>query len=154
MENKITDSRIDYEPKGCIKSNPAVSKGLYIFAAILIIAGIIVNFTVMSDILIILVFVVLAALSAFAGFASAKHVWYWNDEKFSVLQLGAKPATYNFSEIDQIYSVTEGPAVTIMLRMKNGKQYGLSPNSNGTKEFLEHLKAIQENTQSANEENV
>ena len=154
MENKITDSRIDYEPTGCIKSNPAVAKGLYIFAAILIIAGIIVNFTVMSDILIILVFVFLAALSAFSGLASAKHMWYWNDEKFSVLQLFAKPATYEFNEIDQIYSVTEGPAVTIMLRMKNGKQYGLSPNNNGTREFLEHLKAIQEKNQPVNEENV
>ncbi len=154
MENKITDNRIDYEPKGCIKSNPTVSKGLYIFAGILIIAGVIVNFAVMSDILIILVFVFLAALSAFAGLASAKHAWYWDDEKFSILQLGAKPATYKFNEIDQIYSVTEGPAVTIMIRMKNGKQYGLSPNDNGTKEFLEHIKAVQESNQSVNEENV
>lgn len=143
-EKSITDSRIDYEPKGCIKSSPAISIGLYIFAGVLIIAGIIVYFAVMPELIVFAVFVFLAVLSVMMGIASAKHAWYWNDEKFTVLQFLAKPATYSFGDIDTVFTVTEGPAVTLMLRMKNGKQFGISMQANGTQAFLEHLRAIQE----------
>lgn len=142
-EKGITDSRIDYEAKGSIKSSPAAAIGLYIFAGVLIIAGIIVYFAVISEVLIIPVFVFLAALSALMGLASAKHMWYWGEEKFTVMQLFAKPATFSYSETDQVYTVTEGPAVTLMLRLNNGKQYGVSMRADGTQEFFEHLKAIQ-----------
>lgn len=147
-EKTITDSRIDYEAKGCIKSSPAMAMGMYIFAGLLIIAGIIVYFAVMPELFIILIFVFLAALSVLMGISSAKHAWYWDDEKFTVLQFLSKPATYKFSDIDQVYTVTEGPAVTLIIRLKNRKEYGISMSANGTRELLEQLRKVQEQSNS------
>lgn len=139
---------LDYEPLGCICSGKEMSITLYVFAGILVIVGIVVNFAVLSSIAVILVFILFAALSAFAGVSSAKSAWYWGEEKFTVIRFPSKPVTFGYKEIEQIYSVTEGPAVTVMFRMKNGKQYGLSGRQKGVKEFLEHLdtKQKQEST--------
>lgn len=134
---------LDYEPLGCIRSGKEISIVLYVFAGILVIAGIIYNFAVMSSIVLIGSFIFFAALSAFAGVSSAKSAWYWGEEKFTVVRFPSKPLTFGYNEIVQIYSVTEGPAVTVMFRMKNGKQYGLSGRQKGVKEFLEYLDAKQ-----------
>ncbi len=143
-ENKgITDSRIGYEAKGSITSSPAVAVTAYVFAGVLIIAGIIVYFAVIPEPLVIAAFVFLAALSVLMGLAAAKHAWYWDDEKFSVLQLFSKPKTYKFSEIASVYTVTEGPAVTLILRMQDGKEFGISLRAKGTREFVEQLDSIQ-----------
>ncbi len=145
----MTDNnKLSYEPLGCIRSGKEMSIALYVFAGILVIAGIIVNFAVLSSIAVIAVFVFFALLSAFAGVSSAKSAWYWGEEKFTIIRFPSKPLTFDYNEIEQIYSVTEGPAVTVMFRMKNGKQYGLSGRQKGVKEFLTHIdtKQKQENT--------
>lgn len=148
MENKhITDSRIDYEAKGCIKSGPATEIVMYVFAGLLIIAGIIVYFAVMQEIAVLAVFVFLAALAAFMGISAKKHAWFWDDEKFTICQLFSKPKTYSFNDIENVFTVTEGPAVTLMLRLKNGKQIGISMNENGTREFVEQLGAVMQQRQ-------
>lgn len=138
---------LDYEPLGCIRSGKEISIAFYVFAGILVIAGIIVNFAVMSSIAVFAVFVFFAALSAFAGVSGAKSAWYWGEEKFTIIRFPSKPITFGYDEIVQIYSVTEGPAVTVMFRMKNGKQYGLSGRLKGVKEFLEHLDSKQKQQQ-------
>lgn len=143
-------SKLDYEPLGCICSGKGVTIGLYIFAGVLVIAGIIVNFAVMSSAAVFAVFILLAALSAFSGVAAAKNVWYWGEEKFTIMRFLSKPVTFGYDDIERIYSVTEGPAVTVILRMKNGKEYGLTPSQNGTKEFLEHLASKQDKENSEN----
>ena len=143
-EKGITDSRIDYEPKGSISSGAAVPIVLYIVAAALLIAGIIVYFAVIPEIAVLGVFVILAVFSAFAGFAASKNIWYWGEEKVTIIRLFSKPVTFTYSDIENVYTVTEGPAVTLMLRLKNGKQYGVSMNENGTKEFVDQLKAVQD----------
>lgn len=137
------DINLDYEPLGSIRSGKEMSIALYIFAGILVIAGIIVNFAVLSSIAVIGVFILFAALSAFAGVSSAKSAWYWGEEKFTIVRFPSKPVTFGYNEIEQIYSVTEGPAVTVMFRMKNGKQYGTSGRQKGMKEFLEYLDSKQ-----------
>ena len=137
IEKGIKDSRIDYEAMGCIKSNPANSVGLYIFAGVLIIAGIIVYFAVMPEMLVFLIFVFLAVLSALTGAASAKLAWFWDDEKFTVCQFLAKPVTYSYRDIGQIYVSVQG----ITLEMRNGKQYVISRHDKGSEEFLLKLKA-------------
>lgn len=142
-EKGIKDSRIDYVAKGCIKSSPATPIGMYIFAGVLIIAGIIVYFAVMPEILVFLVFVFLAALSVLMGLSAAKHAWFWGEDRFTIIQLFSKPATYSYGEIDQVYTVTEGPAVTLILRMMNGKELGISLHAAGAQEFLDYLRSIQ-----------
>lgn len=134
---------LDYEPLGCIRSGKEISIALYVFAGILVIAGIIYYFAIMSSIVLMASFIFFAALSAFAGVSSAKSAWYWGEEKFTIIRFPSKPITFGYDEIVQIYSVTEGPAVTVMFRMKNGKQYGLSGRLKGVKEFLEHLDSKQ-----------
>lgn len=142
-EKGIKDSRIDYVAKGCIKSSPATPIGMYIFAGVLIIAGIIVYFAVMPEILVFLVFVFLAALSVLMGLSAAKHAWFWGEDRFTIIQLFSKPATYSYGEIDQVYTVTEGPAVTLILRMMNGKELGISLHAASAQEFLDYLRSIQ-----------
>lgn len=140
---------LDYEPLGCMRSGKEISIVLYVFAGILVIAGIIYNFAVMSSIAILLSFIFFAALSAFAGVSSTKSAWYWGEEKFTIIRFPSKPITFGYNEIVQIYSVTEGPAVTVMFRMKNGKQYGLSGRMKGVKEFLEHIDSKQKQESTA-----
>lgn len=142
--NKI---QLDYEPLGCIRMNKWTGIGFYIFAGVLIIAGIIVNFAVMASAAVFAIFVFFAAFSVFAGVACTKGAWYWGKEKFTIHNFLSKPLTFGYEELDRIYSVTEGPAVTIMFRMKNGKEYGLTPGMTGTKEFLEYLGSIQDQYQ-------
>ena len=141
-EKGITDSRIDYEPKGCISAGAAAPIVLYVVAAAFLIVGIIFYFAVMPEIAVFGVFVLFAVLSGLCGLAVAKRIWYWGEEKVTVMMLFSKPVTFSYSDIENIYTVTEGPAVTLMLRLRNGKQYGISMNANGTKEFVEHLNAI------------
>lgn len=146
--NDNNSINLDYEPLGSLRSGKEISIVLYVFAGILVIAGIIVNFTVLSSIAIILVFIFFAALSVFAGISSAKSAWYWGEEKFTIIRFPSKPLTFSYDEIDKIYFVKEGPAVTVMFRMKNGKEYGTSGRQKGMQEFLEHLdsKQTKENT--------
>ncbi|MGN1304590.1 MAG: hypothetical protein ACI4YB_06095 [Oscillospiraceae bacterium] len=143
-------SKLDYEPLGCICSGKGVTIGLYIFAGVLVIAGIIVNFAVMSSIAVFAVFIFLAVLSAFCGVAAAKNIWYWGEEKFTIMHFLSKPVTFSYDDIERIYSVTEGPAVTILFRMNNGKEYGLTPSQIGTKEFLEYLDSKQDKESTEN----
>ncbi|MGN1417641.1 MAG: hypothetical protein ACI4XF_12405 [Oscillospiraceae bacterium] len=139
----IKDSRIDYEAIGCIRSSSAAAIGMYIFAGVLIIAGIIVYFAVIPEILVFPVFVFLAALSVLMGLSAAKHMWYWGIDRFTIIQLFSKPATFSYREIDQVFTVTEGPAVTLIVRMLNGKEYGVSLHADGAQAFLDHLRTIQ-----------
>mgnify|MGYP003295070665 CR=1 FL=1 len=144
MTDNNIESKLGYSPKGSITPNPSLKIVMYVFAVLLLIAGIIVYFTVMPEILIIISFVFFAILSWFCGFAFSRSAWYWNEEKFSITQLSGNMKDYNFSDIEKIYSVTEGPAVTVMIRMKNGKENGISLNANGTKELIEQIQAFQE----------
>ncbi len=144
MNDNNIESKLGYTPKGSIKPNPSLKIVMYVFAVLLLIAGIIVYFTVMSEILIIISFVFFALLSWLCGFAFSRSAWYWNEEKFSITQFSGKMKSYNFSDVERVYSVTEGPAVTVMIRMKDGKEHGISLYANGTKELLEQIQAAQE----------
>lgn len=134
---------LNYEPLGCICSGKSMRIALYVFAAIFAIAGIVVNFAVMSSIVVMAVFIFFAVLLAYAGFADSKSAWYWGEEKFTIVRFPSKPVTFDYNDIAKVFFVREGPAVTIMFRMKNGKQYGLSRGQKGVQEFLVHIDSKQ-----------
>ena len=134
---------LDYEPLGTICSSKGVSMGLYIFAGVLVIAGIIVNFTVLPSAMILFIFIAFAVIFALAGVACAKNIWYWGEEKFTINLFLAKPVTFRYDEIVKIYAVREGPFVTVMFRMKNGKEYGVVAGQQGAKEFFAHVDSKQ-----------
>lgn len=144
------NSELDYEPLGCICSSKAADAVLYIFAAVIVIAGIIVYFAVMPSVLVFAVFILLAALCVLCGVAAKKNKWYWGAEKFTVMRFLSKTVTFGYDEIDTVYSVTEYPAVTVVIRMKDGKEYGFSAKANGAKEFVEYLSSKQERKDTEN----
>lgn len=141
----MTDNNInlDYEPLGSIRSGKGVVMGLYIFAGILLIAGLIVNFTVLPSAMILFIFIAFAVIFALGGVAASKGAWYWGEEKFTIANFLSKPITFSYDEIVKIYAVREGPFVTVMFRMKNGKEYGVVAGQQGAKEFFAHVDSKQ-----------
>lgn len=146
------NSKLDYEPLGCICAPKGSSAVIYIFAALLIVAGIIVYFAVMPSLAVFAIFAFFAFLSVWAGVATEKSVWYWGEEKFTISRFLEKPHIFYYHEIAQAFAVNECGIVTVVIRMKNGKEYGLSPRLNGSREFLEFLdsKLYNKNAETAN----
>ena len=138
---------LGYEPLGCVCYSKGMSIALYIFAAVLVIAGIIVYFAVMPSAAVLAVFVFFAARAVLCGVSFKKSIWYYGEEKFTVTLFLSKSVTYSYDEIERVNIVSEPPAVTIVLCMQNGKEHGFTPNQVGAKEFIALLDAKQKQKQ-------
>lgn len=145
--NDSKDIDLGYEPLGSMHYSKVMSIVSYIIAAALVAAGIIVYFAVEPSAVVLAVFILCAAAAALCGFGFKTSMWYYGEEKFTVMLFASKHVTYSYDEIEHVDIVSEPPAVTIVLRMQNGKEHGFTPNQVGAKEFIALLDEKQKQKQ-------
>lgn len=132
----MKDARIDYEAKGKIYTNPITVIFFYILAAALLIMGIVLYFTAVPDIGVIIGCGLGTAVCVLIGVMQGKLAYFWDSEKFTVIQPCVKPVTYSFDDIAN--ASLDVQAITLI--MKNGKRYIISRSGIGTDDFIRQLR--------------
>lgn len=142
MNDNNMESKLGYSPLGSIKPAPSLKIAMYVIAALLLISGVIAYFAIVPEILVIVIFVLFALISWLCGLAFSRSAWYWNDKQLSITQLSGEIQSYDFYDIEKIYTVSEYPANIVIFLMKNGEEPGISLGADGAKELLEQIFAV------------
>ncbi len=128
---------LDYEVKGVIEQYPVITGAMFVLAAI--ITAVTIYFAIASgDLMLIAVFAVAALICLTVGLAGLFVKFYWGDEQFTACQLGVKPETYKYADLENI--MQEPKAITLI--MKGGKKIVIPIELKGLGDFINQLKVF------------